>query len=270
MTLTLPWSHRLPDYAKSGPLYGQNLVALAAAIDADDESLSMLDIGANVGDSALQVLAACPTSKILCVEADPYYLDFLRINVGQNHRVTVEESLLAAESTPAAGVRVRAVRSGGTTRFAEAEGSGVGVRSVTVADLRAMYPGFDQLRLVKSDTDGYDVHLVPAVARCWRDARPVLFFEYDHALSRKAGNDPVAVWAQLEELGYTDVAVWDHGGLPLGRTTVDAMPEFAIALDTPLGRRSQHYWDVAVVHQEDQVGKAAIVDLVPEVWTSDR
>ena len=50
--------------------------------------------------------------------------------------------------------------------------------------LRAGYPSFANLRLVKSDTDGYDVALVPAIAEAWGGAHPVLFFEYTHDLTR--------------------------------------------------------------------------------------
>ena len=37
--MTLPWSHRLPDYARIGPLYGQNLVRLAGMLAEDDQPL---------------------------------------------------------------------------------------------------------------------------------------------------------------------------------------------------------------------------------------
>ena len=61
VSLTLPWSHRLPDHAARFPKYGQNLVALARAIacvrDAAPERWALLDIGANVGDSALQAVS---------------------------------------------------------------------------------------------------------------------------------------------------------------------------------------------------------------------
>ncbi|MBN9619231.1 MAG: hypothetical protein J0H43_05810, partial [Actinobacteria bacterium] len=52
--LTLPWSHMLPDYARVSPQYGQNLVELAAGLGAAlGGPLPVLDIGANIGDSAL-------------------------------------------------------------------------------------------------------------------------------------------------------------------------------------------------------------------------
>lgn len=258
--MVLPWPHRLPDYAGDGP-YGQNLVQLAAALAREsgpESPVTVLDVGANVGDSALQILHATD-AQILCVEADPYFLEYLHLNVDEDPRVAVVEALLTPNPQTEA---TTAVRTGGTTRFAEGE-VGDALPTITPEALREKYPSFSDLRLIKSDTDGYDVELVPAIAEAWGGARPVLFFEYDHRLSRLAGNDPLAVWPRLAKLGYRDVAVWGNGGDALGRTTVDDIAERTAPLEERVGIRAQTYWDVAVVHQDDAAGLAAVEQLVP-------
>jgi len=259
--MVLPWSHRLPDYAAANPAYGQNLVELARLLAPAEGPLTVLDIGANVGDSALQILNATD-ARVMCVEGDRAYLDFLRINVGDDSRVTIVEGLLAVGEDESEST---AVRSGGTTRFVRGEGNGDAMPNVAVTALRQAYPAFDDLRLVKSDTDGYDVTLVPAVASAWKDARPVLFFEYDPGLTRIAGYDPEQVWTDLADLGYRDIGVWDNGGTPLGRESITDIASKTAPLDAP-GRafsRARTYWDVAVVHEDDAAGSAALDALVP-------
>lgn len=252
--MTLPWSHRLPDYARTSPDYGQNLVRLAREIAmADGEPVPVLDIGANVGDSALQILAATE-ARVLCVEADDFYLRFLRTNLGSHEGAEIEAALLLPQE---ADVDLVPVRSGGTTHFVPGS-SDATAPTVTVDDLRARHPNFDRLRLVKSDTDGYDVTLVPAVARAWAASRPVLFFEYDHVLTRQAGNDPLAVWDELAGLGYTTARVWNNGGQPLATWTLEQAREQAMVLDRPLSERDYHFWDVAVAHGDDAAGLTAI------------
>lgn len=257
--LVLPWSHRLPDYAIHNPAYGQNLVELSRLLAAAGP-FSMLDVGANVGDSAVQVLNAAD-GRVLCVEADPFYLDFLHRNVDADPRIDVVEALVSPEEKVSGAT---AVRSGGTTRFAEG-GVGDAMPSITPEKLRADFPAYDDLRLVKSDTDGYDVQLVPAIAEAWTDARPVLFFEYDPYLTRIAGLDPEAAWPQLADLGYTDVAVWDNGAAPLGRTTTATVAAQGRVLDAPSNQRNRGrtYWDVAVVHADDAAARSVIEQLVP-------
>lgn len=259
VSLVLPWSHRLPDYAEANANYGQNLVELARLLGQTSEPLLVLDIGANVGDSALQILNAAK-GKVLCVEGDRAYLDFLHANTGSDPRVTVVEALLGVDEDEDAAT---AVRTGGTTRFVHGDHSDA-MPSISTRALREKFPEFADLRLVKSDTDGYDVTLVPAVAAAWSDAQPVLFFEYDHNLTRAAGHDPLAVWDALSELGYRDVAVWDNGGFPVGRSTTAEIGSHTAPLESESGRwsKAQTYWDVAVVHEDDGAGLAVLDTLV--------
>ncbi|HEY0904788.1 MAG TPA: hypothetical protein VGE14_12960 [Marmoricola sp.] len=257
--LTLPWSHRLPDYTQGDSPYGQNLVQLAAGL-ARGGQIVVIDIGANVGDSALQI-AHATDAVVVCVEGDPYYLDYLVTNTAGDDRFRIEHALLVpTEDDQGAGMR--AMRVGGTTRFVP-DSVGNGVPTITPTGLRHLHPCTEDLRLVKSDTDGYDVALVPAMARAWRDLHPVLFFEYDLRLSRESGLDPLEVWSSLAELGYTHVAVWGNGGHALGRTTVAAMPSASTALDGPRERDAPTYWDVAVAHGSDAPAIEVLRDLVP-------
>jgi FkbM family methyltransferase len=259
--MTLPWSHRLPDYTAGDSTYGQNLVELARLIEPADAPLVVIDVGANVGDSTLQILDATRDARFVCVEADDYYLDFLRTNVGADDRVRIEPALLVPDDSASSSVEV--VRVGGTARFVEVDATAATVSSLTPAELRARNEWTEQLRLVKSDTDGYDVKLVPALATQFQDLAPVLFFEYDQRLSRIAGNNPTDVWGELEQLGYRHVAVWDNGGAPLGRVDIASAAAASAALDGPDAAARKAYWDVAVVHADDEAGLAAITKLVP-------
>ena len=254
--MRLPWSHRLPDYALLHPTYGQNVVALAREL-AGEEPLRVIDVGANVGDTALQVLAAVD-ARVLCVEGDPHWLAWLRGNVDGDERVEVHAGLLAVDGSAASPVRSTA----GTTRF-QASAQATGEAPVTPARLLAEHPDFATARLVKSDTDGYDVRLVPALAEVLT-SRPVLFFEYYPELTRLAGLDPAAVWPELESLGWTHAGVWDNNGLPLGRVPVAELAVRAELLEE--GRPRWPYWDVALVHADDPEGAEALSALLPEGW----
>ncbi|HWF56523.1 MAG TPA: FkbM family methyltransferase [Solirubrobacteraceae bacterium] len=266
--LYMPWAHLLPDYARSDPAYGQNLVELAAALTAHDEPgsvLRMLDVGANIGDSSAQVIARTG-AEVLCVEADPYWVRYLQLNLGDEPRATIVEALLVGERADweaSAPVRAR-----GTTTFVQDAGRPGALPSVTIADLRAANPAFENLRLVKSDTDGFDAILVPAIASTWRDAGPVLFFEWDPALTRRAdARDPDLIWTKLAELGYARLALWDNGGAPLGQ--IDIGDAAAASRTLALGSRKLGYsfWDVAAWRADDAAAAAAIGQLVPGAFS---
>lgn len=252
--LRLPWSHRLPDYVGVHPTYGANIVDLAQALAArEPRRLQVLDVGANVGDTALQILARVD-ARVLCVEGDPYWLDWLERNVAAESRVVVEPSLVSVDDD----ATLTPVRRGGTTRFEAAESTG-SARVRTPAELRASHPDFAGLRLIKCDTDGFDVPLVPALAAAWAESTPVVFFELDHRLTRLAGHDPASVWPALSDLGYAEAGVWDNHGRALFRAPLKDMPARSALLDRP--SRDWDYWDVAVVHGSDEAGADALTQV---------
>lgn len=253
--LTIPRSHRLPEYATMYPQYGQNLVALARRLSQDAKTLAVIDVGANVGDSALQILNVTD-ARVLCIEGDTYWANYLRRNVGQNPHVVIEEALLDEDGE---GNRSGPVRARGTSRFTATESSADAARCLTAAALRERHPSFEHVDLIKCDTDGYDVRLIPALAAAWADSCPTLFFEYDHILAAKAGiENPVEVWHKLLDLGYSMVGIWDNFGIPLGIAELKTMPSLARRMDEDVAAKRYYYWDVAVAHASENEPQTVI------------
>lgn len=255
VTLTLPWSHRLPDYAKIYPEYGQNLVALARVIGETEfpARFSIIDVGANVGDSALQVLNAVD-ADLVCVEGDPYWLSFLRENAAREPRIhIVHAMLLPSHGGPR---QFNVLRANGTTRFVPCDGPDTD--SIATADsLRSSLLELPPMRLIKSDTDGFDVRLLPGLARAYHDTLPVLFFEFDPPLARETGDrNPERIWGELIDLGYDRCVVWDNFGNLLGSWSTAELLNVAAILENSLEERGYHYWDVAAIHGNDPNGIA--------------
>lgn len=262
--LVMPWSHPLPDYARSRPTYGQNLVELAGGLaeagGAGTDPLLLMDIGANIGDSTAQIVARTAT-KALCVEGDPYWAAYLRKNVAGLPAV-IEEVLLTPSDEP--GEIVNPFRHGGTTMFVEGAAAEGSLPPMSVDTLRDTHPEFADLRLVKSDTDGWDPLLVPAVAKAWSASRPVFFFEFDPGMARDTGMaDPNVMWAQLADLGYGPAIIWDNGADPLGASTVQECAAHAATIEPYPVHLGYHFWDVAVCHVDDAAARTVFDRLVP-------
>jgi FkbM family methyltransferase len=262
--LTLPWSHRLPDYAAQFPGYGQNLVALARAVAAADGGrFTMVDIGANVGDSALQVLRAVD-AEVLCVEADPYWLPYLATNTGGDPRVHVTAAMLLPDGAQQPA-DLAPVRAAGTTKFVPDSNEHDGVLpTVTAAQLRDVARSLPPVRLVKVDTDGYDARLVPGLAWAFSDTQPVVFFEFDPELAAETGDrDAHVVWAALEAGGYDRLVVWDNFGDRLGSWAIREMRDVAQTFRTSAADRGYDYWDVAALHGADPSSRRIERSLCP-------
>lgn len=249
--LVMPRAHKLPQIAERFPGYGQNLVKLAVALTPPDGPLIVLDVGANIGDSAAQVLNATD-ARIWCIEGDPYWLPFLQRNLGSDSRVSLTHALLLPAGQDAQEIGV--VRQKGTTSF-RPDGDSINPPRLSVADLARLKPWRKSVRLLKSDTDGFDTRLVPALLDAFAEDRPVVFFEYDPQMSIDAGDPhPEHVWRELEGRGYEDAVVWDNFGSLMGGLRVGEVANSLTLFEEPLSRRSFNYWDVALAHRDDRDG----------------
>jgi FkbM family methyltransferase len=264
--LFMPWSHVLPDYTRARASYGQNLVELAAAVAGTGE-LRFVDIGANIGDSALQILNRVD-GRALCVEGDEYWARYLRMNVGRDTRVTIEETVVGPSRMDP--TRLSRQRRFGSTAFVNEGHPDVGTPWISIEDLRDRNPDFTSVRLIKSDTDGYDPVLVPELARVWEESEAVLFFEFDPRLSREiAGADPTRLWSDLSALGYSRLAIWDNTGDPVGLLDIDEAPDAAAVLEPPSPELGYTFWDVAACRSDDAEALAAFDRLVGSDFAPD-
>src|SRR5579862_9809408 len=65
--LLMPWSHHLPLILKNNPLYETEIGRLALHLSKTDGELSMIDVGANIGDT-IATLPSLSRAKFLCIE----------------------------------------------------------------------------------------------------------------------------------------------------------------------------------------------------------
>jgi FkbM family methyltransferase len=237
-------------------------VHLADALAAEStEELLLVDIGANIGDSALQTLNRV-NGRALCIEGDEYWARYLRMNAAGNPRVTIEEVMLAPTGMDSTGLSTH--RQFGSTAFVRNGETDKITPWVSADELSERNPGFANARLIKTDTDGYDPVLVPELARAWSQSGPVLFFEFDPIAARETADfEPARLWAELADLGYSRLAVWDNTGDPLGQLDVAEAPAAAAAaLEPPRPELGYSFWDVAACRTDDLEAVAAFDQLV--------
>ena len=138
--------------------------------------------------------------------------------------------------------------------------SSPGVTTLPITELRAQHPDFDTLHLIKSDTDGLDVALVPAILEAWADSSPVAFFQFDPRSShpqRTASTIRMRSGTSSLALGYTRAAVCkDNASSVLGadpNIARRAPRTLLYSTATSPDEISYYFWDVAV-RRDDEPG----------------
>ena len=91
--IVLPPEHNLPYYQHRDPTYDAYAIDLLARLAAGDRHVTVIDVGANVGDTAAAVLASDPETSVISVEGDPMFLGYLARNLAAHaERATVAVS----------------------------------------------------------------------------------------------------------------------------------------------------------------------------------
>ena len=242
-TISLPFSHRLPLYLSWFPTYDRALPRLAARIAAKYPDSPIIDVGANVGDTAAMLRAAV-ASPILCIEGDAVFRNLLASNAS---RIGNVEVLAAYVGDSPGSIQAASQRKGGTATLVPTSSELSIVRLDDICKGR-----FAQAKLLKSDTDGYDAKVLRGAEGLLKQARPVLFFEYAPDMLESKGDDPLEVFSFLESLGYTSAIVWDNFGRLLTDVKLSEHRRLRMLASYYRGRVDQQYCDLAVFYGADE------------------
>src|SRR5690606_34061942 len=98
-------------------------------------------------------------------------------NIAGMDNIAVEPSILLAPDRAATPMGV-AHHDIGTSQMVPIT-DGDALPMLTTDELLERHPVLADVRLVKTDTDGSDVMLVPALVRTFGPSRPIVFFEFD-------------------------------------------------------------------------------------------
>ncbi|MBA3670549.1 MAG: FkbM family methyltransferase, partial [Gemmatimonadaceae bacterium] len=158
----------------------------------------MIDVGANVGDTATLVAATSPDVRMLCVEGSARFAPMLVRNVGAHH---VRAEIANTKVGDGAARSVSAVEGGGTGRLVSNDDSPAR-DTLPLDDLIASHPDFARPLLLKIYTDGDDFAVLRGAVRLIAAAEPILYVELHATLLEEAGERAEAMIAWLAEAGY--------------------------------------------------------------------
>lgn len=244
-SLYMHLSHQLPLYQAVHPLYDRALPRIAKRIAEGDREVAMIDVGANIGDTAVSVLSTAG-GRCICVEGDDRYFPLLVRNTARyGSRVAHVYALCTSETTQEV---VSAVRSGGTTRFTDTQGESHSAPLLTLDEIVARHPHAAQTNLLKIDTDGFDFKVLRGAVHLLAIAKPILFFELQPSFLEGQGEDPLSIFPWLSDRGYDRVLLYDNAGNPAVSCRASDRDAIAASLRRIDGHRI-FYYDALVIHK---------------------
>jgi FkbM family methyltransferase len=245
--IQLPFSHDLPLYRKLYPAYSTNIARITQSIQAKYPGSACIDIGANVGDTAVLVrsASACP---ILCIEGEAFFFQLLQQNTTSVDNVVCDNSFVGESS---GFIQGNLVSERGTAHLVMSVKGQTQTSARSLSDILADHPVFAAAKLVKVDTDGFDIRILQANLDFFQSVHPTIFFEYDPHSFGLVASSGISVFSDLRMVGYHDVMVYDNSGDYLLTTTLLDMNILEDLHYYYSGRQGLAYCDLCVFPLDD-------------------
>jgi FkbM family methyltransferase len=247
--MMMPLAHALPDYRANFPDYGENLGRVASTICRKYPTATILDIGANIGDSAAIIRHYAGPVATLCIEPSEEYYPYLLHNAAAIGPEII--CLKAAVDVSSGVIPARLSAASGSARLLPTSSSG-SVLVFSLDHIIEMFPQFAEPRLIKVDTDGFDGRILAGASAFIQRVRPVLFWEFDPSLDSACAGPGPEIFDMLAHAGYEQLAVYTNTGDYLTTLSLEDRDVLSDLVLFFSGRMSSQYADLCAFHKVDE------------------
>lgn len=248
-SIDLPSYHLLPEHQKEHPKYDRFLPHLVKFVNDAD---TVVDVGANVGDTLAGMIEKNPSASFICIEPDDCFYRHLEANVKKIKKTIPGLNVRAFKALVGKNIsNVSLVGEGGTKRAVLNEVGGV--KSLPLDEIIKDDAGV-RIRLLKSDVDGFDFDVIDSSMSVVEKHKSIVFFECQFDFEyQKEGY--VRTLRSMEEVGYCDWTVFDNFGEVVVRTgSVDVVLQlmnYVWKQNTGKTTRTINYYDILAVQGVD-------------------
>jgi FkbM family methyltransferase len=249
-TIDMPGNNSQISMYKYQPDANSLLGTLAACVVEKYPDMTVIDVGANVGDT-LAVIKTAIDVPVIGIEGDPVSYRFLEQNARQFNNVIVLKEFLGEEKQT---IKVAFEKSGWNTTLIPTASAGESILLKTLDEvLEENNLSEKNSKLFKVDCEGFDTIIIRGAGTLLEKKKPVIFFEYNKTNMNAIGEDGLSTLFALEKFGYSNIIFFDNYGRYI--------------LNTPLSQRSlikqlHHYtedgvsqvgfFDLCLFHDRDQ------------------
>lgn len=246
VVLTLPFRHELPIIRKTFIYYDSAIGRIPKYLTKKYSNFQVIDIGANVGDTAT-IIKSQLDIPILCIEADDFYFHLLQLNTKNINGITHEHSFVGDINDK----DLELISYKGTARLVKSNESNNHVHFKSLIEIVEKHKDFNKVKFLKIDTDGFDCKIIKSNINFLKQYQPIIFFEYDPYFLNQAGDDGLSVFDSLMQIGYQKLLIYDNTGYFLISADTNNRKVLEELNNYYSGRESAMYMDVCAFHKID-------------------
>lgn len=246
VNIILPLKHDLPLMKRNYSAYDTHIARIPKYIKEKYNDFQSIDIGANVGDSAI-IIKSKVDIPILCIEPDDYYYSLLKLNTKNINGISYENCFVGESETS----DLTLVQFKGTARLTSDEREESEIRFYSIQEIVEKHVSFNKVKFLKIDTDGFDCKIIRSNLDYIQQDKPVIFFEYDPYLLSILNDDGLSVFNLLKKNGYDGVLIYENTGNYLLSLKLDQTKSLEELHTYFSGWNSTRYMDICVFHNND-------------------
>jgi FkbM family methyltransferase len=246
-SIELPANHLLPHFQKIHPRYDKFLPHLSKYFNKTE---TVVDIGANVGDTLASMAEQNSTLDYICIEADDFFFYLLEkniINIKNSIKNLNVQAIKAFVGKNISNVKLDK-KDGSAHAISEKSGD------IKSQSLDEIISNKKNVRLLKSDTDGFDYDALDSSMSIIKKNKPIIFFECEYNFNyQKLGY--IKTLEQLEIIGYCYWVVFDNFGEVMVKTNntniITQLIDYIWRQNILKATRTVYYYDILAVQKND-------------------
>ena len=181
----------------------------------------IIEIGANIGASLIPIAGHYPLLTFHCVEPVPEFFALLQENKKsfKADNVKVYNIAMGTEVSGEIKIHIQGGRDGGTAGALPSYDDHKLIRSINLSTqtIDSMFVDLN-VKMIKLDVDGFEYPILQGATQILSEKKPMLFLEFHTKLIRQMKMDPYDLLRLLQEIGFTQMAIWDNFGSWIGDT----------------------------------------------------
>jgi FkbM family methyltransferase len=194
-------------------LYDRALPRICELVKNIDNELFLIDIGANIGDTAILVSEKVSGAYILCIDGNRQFHHFLKQNTSQiKNNAIFYDFRFCSDSSKNNQFNIE-TKDGTACLSKNHAGT---IDAATLDDMIMDNPLFRRTNVLKIDTDGFEITVLGGAKNLLTEQHPVLYFEFTPDAYVKNEQDHMALIEILISYGYTRTLFYTNLGIPVG------------------------------------------------------
>ena len=239
----------LQEYQVLNPKLDKFLPHLVSYLKPDD---TVVDVGANVGDTLASMVEKNPYIYYISIEADDFFYSYLTKNISRMRQSVANLKIDTIKCLVGSKIFKATLSGNASTKHAVigVEGS----YNSQSLDKLLLRKKISNLRLLKSDVDGFDYDVLNSSMATIKKFSPLIFVECDY-INEKQKNSYIETLKIIKKNNYNDWIIFDNFGEIVLRTTdfnlVIQLFDYVWRQKTKKGVATIYYFDILIAKKKE-------------------